>query len=72
MLLRAAMNMAATLQAPIIFFCRNNGYAISTPVAEQVQNLKTRNCVVDPFSSSIEGMGLQREPLHTECIRKNP
>lgn len=31
----AALNFAATLQAPIIFFCRNNGYAISTPTHEQ-------------------------------------
>mmetsp|Transcript_10413 Transcript_10413/g.11459 ORF Transcript_10413/g.11459 Transcript_10413/m.11459 type:complete len:453 (+) Transcript_10413:113-1471(+) len=30
-----AMNFAATLQAPTIFFCRNNGYAISTPSIEQ-------------------------------------
>lgn len=26
----AAMNFAATLECPVIFFCRNNGYAIST------------------------------------------
>ncbi|KAI1721718.1 dehydrogenase e1 component domain-containing protein [Ditylenchus destructor] len=31
----AAFNFAATLKCPIIFFCRNNGYAISTPTAEQ-------------------------------------
>lgn len=31
----AAMNFAATLECPVIFFCRNNGYAISTPVDEQ-------------------------------------
>jgi 2-oxoisovalerate dehydrogenase E1 component alpha subunit len=31
----AAFNFAATLDAPIIFFCRNNGYAISTPTSEQ-------------------------------------
>ena len=31
----AAFNFAATLKVPIIFFCRNNGYAISTPTSEQ-------------------------------------
>eukprot|EP01038_Epipyxis_sp_PR26KG_P012791 gene12791-17149_t len=31
----AAMNFSATLEVPIIFFCRNNGYAISTPVTDQ-------------------------------------
>lgn len=31
----AALNFAATLDCPIVFFCRNNGYAISTPTAEQ-------------------------------------
>ncbi|XP_077192691.1 2-oxoisovalerate dehydrogenase subunit alpha, mitochondrial isoform X2 [Paroedura picta] len=31
----AGFNFAATLECPIIFFCRNNGYAISTPTYEQ-------------------------------------
>lgn len=31
----AAFNFAATLEAPVIFFCRNNGYAISTPTGDQ-------------------------------------
>ncbi|XP_076250659.1 branched chain keto acid dehydrogenase E1 subunit alpha isoform X2 [Rhynchophorus ferrugineus] len=31
----AAFNFSATLECPVIFFCRNNGYAISTPVLEQ-------------------------------------
>jgi len=31
----AAMNFASTLSCPVIFFCRNNGYAISTPASEQ-------------------------------------
>ena len=31
----AALNFAATLKSQTIFFCRNNGYAISTPVSDQ-------------------------------------
>ena len=31
----AALNFAATLEAPVLFFCRNNGYAISTRSDEQ-------------------------------------
>ncbi|KAI7883149.1 Dehydrogenase, E1 component [Lichtheimia hyalospora FSU 10163] len=31
----AGLNMAATLNCPVIFLCRNNGYAISTPASEQ-------------------------------------
>lgn len=31
----SALNFAATLHAPVIFLCRNNGYAISTSVKEQ-------------------------------------
>uniref|UniRef100_A0A6U5AY64 2-oxoisovalerate dehydrogenase subunit alpha n=1 Tax=Hemiselmis andersenii TaxID=464988 RepID=A0A6U5AY64_HEMAN len=29
------LNFAATLECPVVFFCRNNGYAISTPISEQ-------------------------------------
>ncbi|KAL1875632.1 hypothetical protein Plec18167_005568 [Paecilomyces lecythidis] len=31
----AALNMAATRSCPVVFICRNNGYAISTPTLEQ-------------------------------------
>lgn len=31
----SGLNMAAVLHCPVIFFCRNNGYAISTPSEEQ-------------------------------------
>ena len=31
----AALNIAATRSCPVIFMCRNNGYAISTPTLDQ-------------------------------------
>ncbi|KAL0045713.1 hypothetical protein WJX82_002475 [Trebouxia sp. C0006] len=31
----AAVNFASTLSAPVLFICRNNGWAISTPSTEQ-------------------------------------
>lgn len=46
----AAMNFAATLDVPIIFFCRNNGFAISTPVKEQYRG--------DGIISRAKGYGM--------------
>ena len=46
----AAMNFAATLEAPAIFFCRNNGFAISTPVADQYRG--------DGIVSRAKGYGI--------------
>jgi pyruvate dehydrogenase E1 component alpha subunit len=34
----AGLNFAAVREAPAIFFCRNNGYAISTPAIEQFRS----------------------------------
>ncbi|XP_042067378.1 2-oxoisovalerate dehydrogenase subunit alpha 1, mitochondrial-like [Salvia splendens] len=34
----AAMNFAAVMEAPVLFICRNNGWAISTPVSEQFRS----------------------------------
>ncbi|MDB2614295.1 thiamine pyrophosphate-dependent enzyme, partial [Chlamydiales bacterium] len=35
----AGLNFAAVRKAPVIFFCRNNGYAISTKVSSQSASL---------------------------------
>ncbi|CAL4903897.1 unnamed protein product [Urochloa decumbens] len=34
----AALNFAAVMEAPVVFFCRNNGWAISTPTTEQFRS----------------------------------
>lgn len=34
----AGLNFAAVMDAPVVFVCRNNGWAISTPVAEQFRS----------------------------------
>ncbi|GKV21612.1 hypothetical protein SLEP1_g31574 [Rubroshorea leprosula] len=34
----AALNFAAVLEAPVIFICRNNGWAISTPLSDQFRS----------------------------------
>ncbi len=47
----AGVNMAAVLKTPVIFFCRNNGYAISTPASEQF--------VGDGIASRAVGYGIR-------------
>ncbi|XP_023731520.1 2-oxoisovalerate dehydrogenase subunit alpha 2, mitochondrial [Lactuca sativa] len=34
----AGLNFAAVMEAPVIFFCRNNGWAISTPISDQFRS----------------------------------
>lgn len=34
----AGLNFAAVMEAPVVFICRNNGWAISTPVTEQFRS----------------------------------
>ncbi|XP_021899858.1 2-oxoisovalerate dehydrogenase subunit alpha 2, mitochondrial [Carica papaya] len=34
----AALNFAAVMEAPVIFVCRNNGWAISTPTSDQFRS----------------------------------
>lgn len=47
----AGLNMAAVLNCPAIFLCRNNGYAISTPADEQFKG--------DGVASRGIGYGIQ-------------
>jgi len=46
-----ALNVAATRQCPVIFICRNNGYAISTPTSEQYRG--------DGIASRGAGYGIE-------------
>ncbi|KAI8920093.1 thiamine diphosphate-binding protein [Powellomyces hirtus] len=46
----AALNIAATTDSPCLFFCRNNGYAISTPVKDQYRG--------DGIASRGQGYGM--------------
>lgn len=32
------MNFAAVMEAPVLFICRNNGWAISTPTSDQFRS----------------------------------
>jgi 2-oxoisovalerate dehydrogenase E1 component alpha subunit len=54
-----ALNMAATLSCPVIFFCRNNGYAISTPTHEQYRG------------DGIAGRGAAGYGIHTIRVDGN-
>ncbi|XP_076961172.1 2-oxoisovalerate dehydrogenase subunit alpha 2, mitochondrial-like [Bidens hawaiensis] len=33
----AGLNFSAVMEVPVIFFCRNNGWAISTPISDQLR-----------------------------------
>lgn len=46
----AAMNFAAVLEAPVIFICRNNGWAISTPIEEQFRSTLHHLSISSTFS----------------------
>jgi 2-oxoisovalerate dehydrogenase E1 component alpha subunit len=47
----AGLNFAATLKCPVVFICRNNGYAISTPIQDQYTG--------DGIGSRGPGYGIQ-------------
>jgi 2-oxoisovalerate dehydrogenase E1 component alpha subunit len=53
----AAMNIASTLDVPMLFFCRNNGYAISTPSHEQFRGdgIASRAYGYDMLAIRVDG-----------------
>lgn len=46
----AALNFASTRDCPVLFFCRNNGFAISTPIVDQFRG--------DGIASRANGYGM--------------
>ena len=53
-----AMHLAALYRLPVLFFCENNGYAVSTSVAQSTfeTNLNTRPCAHGIESVHVDGM----------------
>lgn len=64
----AGFNFAATLECPIIFFCRNNGYAISTPTSEQYRGDGIGMDLASPLPSCslpvLSALGRSQEPVN--------
>jgi 2-oxoisovalerate dehydrogenase E1 component alpha subunit len=52
-----AMNLAATRSLPVVFFCENNGYAISVPLNEQTAlgNLADRASGYGMIGAEVDG-----------------
>lgn len=68
----AALNFSATLDVPIVFFCRNNGYAISTPVADQYRGdgIISRAAGYGMHAIRVDGNDLLAVKVATEQARK--
>ena len=49
----SALNFAAVFKTPTVFFCRNNGYAISLPVSQQTA---TESLAVKAAAYNMEGV----------------
>ena len=68
----AGMNIAATRECPMIFFCRNNGYAISTPIHDQFRGdgIASRDSGYGMRSIRVDGNDLFAVYQATEEARK--
>ena len=68
----AAMNFAATLEVPMIFFCRNNGYAISTPTHDQFRGdgIASRAAGYGMYTIRVDGNDLLAVKAATKAARE--
>lgn len=68
----AGLNMAAVLNCPVIFFCRNNGYAISTPAEEQFagDGIASRGLGYGVKTIRVDGNDVMAVYAATEQARK--
>lgn len=68
----AGLNMAAVLNCPTIFFCRNNGYAISTPAEEQFagDGIASRGLGYGVKTIRVDGNDLLAVYMATEKARQ--
>ena len=74
-----AMNMAKLHQLAIIFIINNNGYAISTPIAEQTANLNLKDKGLgfgipgyDLDGSNIHEVHATIRALRQQCLKEGP
>ncbi|KAK2196436.1 bifunctional thiamine diphosphate-binding fold/Dehydrogenase [Babesia duncani] len=69
----AAMNMAAVRQSQTIFACRNNGYAISTPVRDQYygDGIAIRGLALGIPSIRVDGNDLFASYIATKHAREH-
>lgn len=67
----AALNFAATLAAPVLFICRNNGWAISTPATEQYRGESSACLAAMPLESCQENHHRQQPNLRAICAHEN-
>lgn len=68
----AALNMAATRDCPVVFICRNNGYAISTPTLEQYKGdgIASRGMGYGLATIRVDGNDIMAVYVATQAARK--
>ncbi|AZZ92221.1 thiamine pyrophosphate-dependent dehydrogenase E1 component subunit alpha [Hahella sp. KA22] len=68
----AALNMASVHKVPVIFLCRNNGYAISTPSSEQfaADGIAPRALGYSMRAIRVDGNDILAVYLATQAARK--